>query len=197
MKNTDTLNRSPMLFLRTALSNMTQVGAVLPSSSFLVNKMLSCADFKKARYVVEYGTGTGVLSKAILTRCKPESSLIGLELNTRFHNFLSRHISDRRFHLYNENALNLGKCLCRHDISEVDYIFSCIPFTLFTASDRRNILEETRRCLNHDGKFVMFQYSRSMEKLLREIFDDVKVHFVMRNIPPAFVFVCSKKNANC
>ena len=184
------------MFIKTALSNMTQVGAVLPSSSFLVNKMLSCADLKKARYVVEYGTGTGVLSKAILTKCKPESSLIGLELNPEFHSFLSRKISDSRFYLYNENALNLGKCLCRHDISEVDYIFSCIPFSFFTACEKRDILEETRRCLSGDGKFVMFQYSRSMEKLLREIFYDVKIHFVVRNIPPAFVFVCSKKKVN-
>ena len=185
--------KSAFFFLKTAISNFTQVGSIIPSSGALIKKLVSFADLQKARYVVEFGPGTGCLTREILKRSSPMTEVISIELNPHFHKYLKERINDHRFNIYNENAANLKECMCKHNTKEVDYIFSSLPFMLFPKMTIRKILRETYSCLAPKGKFILFQYSANIEDLLKSVFQEVKKHHVMLNVPPATVFVCSKE----
>ena len=56
------------------------VGAIAPSSKFLMKKMIAPIDFQKADVIVELGPGNGVFTKSILERMKQTSKLFSFEL---------------------------------------------------------------------------------------------------------------------
>ena len=57
-------------FLGEFIKGRKTVGAVAPSSKFLMKKMIAPIDFQKADVIVELGPGNGVFTKAILERMK-------------------------------------------------------------------------------------------------------------------------------
>ncbi|MGA8942115.1 MAG: phospholipid methyltransferase, partial [Thermoactinomyces sp.] len=71
-------------------------------------------------------------------------------------------------------------------------IVSGLPFALFEKRIRESIVEQAADVLKPDGKFIAFQYSPQMKKLLLNKFSRVDISFVSLNIPPAFVYVCHK-----
>lgn len=50
-------------FILQYIINPKTVGAILPSSKFLALKMIKNINFHKAKFIIEYGPGTGVLLK--------------------------------------------------------------------------------------------------------------------------------------
>src|SRR5258708_34824286 len=56
------------LFTRNFLKSPAMLGAVVPSSPFLVKDMMSPVDWDRARVLVEYGPGVGPFTKEILKR---------------------------------------------------------------------------------------------------------------------------------
>lgn len=68
-------------FLFEYIVNPTSVSAILPSSRFLGDKMIEGIDFKTAKYIVEYGPGTGVFTEKLLEKRNPHK----LEILFRCH----------------------------------------------------------------------------------------------------------------
>lgn len=57
-----------LLFLFQYIVNPRTVGAILPSSRFLGDKMVKRINFAKAKYIIEYGPGTGVFTEELLEK---------------------------------------------------------------------------------------------------------------------------------
>ena len=53
-------------FLKQFIQEKKMVGSVLPSSRFLVKKMLKETEIEQAKVVVEFGPGTGIITNKIL-----------------------------------------------------------------------------------------------------------------------------------
>ena len=176
-------------FFKEFLKNWRSVSSITPSSRFLVKKMLQKIDFSKTGTIIEIGAGSGVFTKELLKKMRPDSKLIVLETNGLFCNNLKK-ITDPRLTVYNDSALNLKNYSVQNSI---DYIISGIPLANITNQDKENILSSSFNSLSSGGLFVQFQYSKESEKKLKEIFDEVTVGFTPLNIPPAFVFYCLKK----
>mgnify|MGYP007000262323 len=43
------------------------------------------------------------------------------------------------------------------------------------------------------GKYIQFQYTLQSQKMLEKVFSAVKIKSCLLNIPPAFVYTCSKE----
>lgn len=54
------------------------------------------------------------------------------------------------------------------------------------------ILTNSDNALAENGKYIQFQYSLNAKKKLQSYFSEVKINFTPLNIPPAFVYICSK-----
>ena len=59
---------SSLLFGRTFLRHPRMLGSVVPSSRFLISRILRQADWGRTRVVVEAGPGVGTLTTGILDR---------------------------------------------------------------------------------------------------------------------------------
>src|ERR1700730_12083551 len=92
------------LFARNFLKSPMMLGSVVPSSSFLVNDMMSQVDWQRARVLVEYGPGVGTFTREILRRMRPDAVLVAIELNTDFVEYLRTHICDPRFRVIHGSA---------------------------------------------------------------------------------------------
>ncbi len=181
-----------MSFISEFFKNKTEVGAVAPSSKFLGNKMYGEIDFSKVKCMVEFGPGTGVFTKEILKRMKPDACMIIFETNPSFYYKLKEEIKDERAIIVNESAEKIGEYLALENQDKADYIISSLPLTVFPKELKENILNGAVEYLSDNGQYIQFQYSLNAHKLLKEKFNSVKLAFSFINIPPAFVYKCSK-----
>jgi len=182
-----------MIFLSNFLKSPAQVAAVAPSSKYAIKSILKNIDFGKAKTIVEYGPGTGPVTKDLLWQMEDDATLICFEPNENFCSFLGKSINDSRLKLINDSAENIDFHLNRLDINKADYILSGIPFSLIKKEAKMSILGKTSDALNENGKFIVYQqYNWHMEKYLKEYFSNVSKHMELRNLPPTFIFVCQK-----
>lgn len=180
--------REKVRFFRSFLANPRQVGAILPTSRRAVRDMLDMADFARARTVVELGAGTGVYTEEVLKRLHPDARFLAFEVDSDLIATLNERVEDRRLHVVNDSAENVGAYL---DDDKVDIIVSGLPFTSLPEPVKRNIFVEMSRVLSPDGVMVAIQYSTMAQRELKRHFASVRRRVSPVNVPPAFLFRCS------
>ena len=184
--------KNRITFFKEAIKNLRTSGTVVPSSKFLVKKMLAGIDFKTARILVEFGPGSGIITREILNRMHPEARLFCFEINEVFFEHLSKDKHPQLI-LLKTSATEIVKVLQKNGIEQVDYVVSSLPLANMPATVSREVLEKTYTALRNKGEFIQYQYSLQNKKDVKEIFGQyVKVQFVTLNIPPAFVYFCKK-----
>lgn len=181
-----------LLFLSNFVKNPLDTGAIAPSSRFLTDEITSKIDFKNSRNIVELGPGVGTFTKAILKKSKENARVFSFELNRDFCSHLSRNIDDSRLKIINESAENIASNLKKFKVQEADCIVSGLPFLDFPEAKRRKIIKEVKNSLSSRGRFILFQYTSRLGRLLESNFGKVERTFVLANMPPAFVYVCEK-----
>ena len=75
---------SSLLFGRTFLRHPRMLGSVVPSSRFLISRILRQADWARTRVVVEAGPGVGTLTTGILDRLHRDGTVVAFEMNRTF-----------------------------------------------------------------------------------------------------------------
>lgn len=169
-----------------------QVGSLVPSSRYLTFSMCNQIDFDKTSTIVELGPGTGVLTSVLLSKMKQDDQLFCVELHPKFCYELSTGINDPRLHIINGSAEELVEHLSRKNVNQVDCIISSLPLRNMKAHVRQRILDNCNKILKPSGQFIQYQYSLSEMKLIKSYFASLKIHFVLINIPPAFIYSCVK-----
>ncbi len=153
--------------------------------------MMSPINFHRAKVIVELGPGTGVFTREILNRMRPEARLFAFETNDIFFNKLSEDIHDNRFTLFHESAELVMEKMKDLGITKIDAIVSSLPYAVFPDDVKHRILDACVKALGKDGIYVQFQYSLNAHKLLKEKFRKVTLDFTPINMPPAFVYRCT------
>lgn len=172
-------------FLKIALKNYKRVGALATSSRFTIQRVLR--ELKGSRFVIEYGGGTGVMTRAILNFLPPDGKLIVIEINKEFLKEL-RSIRDDRLTIIEGNAVGLSECIGSLGISTIDAVVSSIPLSLMSATDREAIIKNTRNALQPGGIFIIYhQYSLWTVPMLKKWFRRVKIEFEPLNFFPCFI----------
>ncbi|MFC0234888.1 class I SAM-dependent methyltransferase [Fictibacillus phosphorivorans] len=179
-------------FLAQYISNPRSVGAILPSSSYLADKMVQRINFEQARYILEYGPGTGVFTEKLLQNRKPKTIIILFESNEEFYKILVQKYKEvDNLYIYNGSAEKVDWYLEKCGIPFVDYVISGLPFASLPKTVSNEILFKTSKVLRKNGKFVTFQYSNVMKAYIEQFFSKVDVSIEIRNVPPAMVLCCS------
>jgi phospholipid N-methyltransferase len=178
-------------FLSEVLKSGGTIGALSPSSSYLTEKMLKPIHFDNARCIVEFGPGTGVFTYKLLEKMRPDSKLLTFEINPAFHEELMS-IQDSRLIVINDSAEKIDHYLTLHQQEKADYIVSSLPFAMIPDAVVDNILANSFEALSPKGKFIQFQYSLNALSKLKAIYSKVKINFTFLNLPPAFIFICSR-----
>jgi phospholipid N-methyltransferase len=179
-----------LLFARNFVKHPVMLGSVIPSSRFLINEVLGQVNWKRARVIVEYGPGVGTFTGEILRRMSPDASLVVLETNREFVDFLRRSIPDERLHVIHGSAADVREELQRLGFESADYIISGIPFSTMPDEVREAILRATRNALHPQGAFLVYQFSARVLPYLEQVFRAVHRSFEPLNILPAQLFYC-------
>jgi phospholipid N-methyltransferase len=166
------------------------IGAIAPSSKFLVKKMVDPINFENVKCIVEFGPGTGIITLELLRRMPTDSILLAFEINTEFCDTLNQ-IKDSRIKIICDSAEKLEIYLSKYNIKEVDYIVSSLPFAMIPNQIVDSILNIAIKVLSKKGAFIQYQYSLNAYKKLKTIFKNVDLNFTPMNIPPAFIFICT------
>jgi len=184
-------NKNGLSFIKQYITQPRTVGAVLPSSKYLADKMTSTIDFDKAKCIVEYGPGTGVFTDNIIKQKSTDTVVLLFENNIEFYNLLSEKYSEvTNIHIINDSAEHIGKYLKQHGIDLADYIISGLPFASLPQEVSTKILHETKKHLKQGGNFITFQYTLLKKEFIEQFFPQIDVKREMRNVPPAYVFLC-------
>lgn len=182
-----------ILFFSSFLKHPKEIGSVAPSSKFLTEEILKNIDFKNARYIAEYGSGTGRITAEILKRARKDAKILCFEINKKFCSYLRESTKDSRLIIINDGAENVKKYLKKFDVPKIDCVVSGLPFTNLNANKKYAIIKETKSTLKTSGKFIVFQFFlNSFKRYLYSYFSDISIKFVPLNIPPCFVYVCEK-----
>ena len=178
-------------FLKQYITKPRTVGAILPSSKYLAGKMIENINFNSASCIVEYGSGTGVFTEKIIKRRKKDTMILLFESNQEFCNLLKEKYKDEpNLYIIDDSAEYIDKYLKKYDILWIDYIVSGLPFASLPNKVSSNILEETQKHLNENGKFITFQYTLLKKDFISKYFNEMSIKREIRNVPPAYVFCC-------
>ena len=169
------------------------MGAIAPSSKYLTKKMMGNLSLSEANLVVEFGPGTGVFTKKILELIGPKTKLVVIEINTSFYDNLKQQLSDPRLTLINGSATDLSLYLKQLKLHKADIIISSLPLAVLPSFLRNRIVLSASDSLSKKGKYVQFQYTLQSQKMLEKVFSLVKIKSCLLNIPPAFIYTCSKE----
>jgi len=167
---------------------MKSVGALAPSSKYLVNRMLKHIDFSKDITILELGPGTGVVTKKLLANMTSASKVTCLELNPQFCESLNQKYNSAQVEIVNGSANDLCSLF---KSASFDYVVSGLPLAIFNKDSVNDILAGCIDSLKESGKFVQFQYSLASKKTLQRHFSKVDLSLAAVNLPPAVVYTCS------
>ena len=183
-------------FFKQAIKNYQTSGTLVPSSRFLANRMLNAIDFSKAEVIVELGSGNGVITKSILEKIQPQTTLICFEINAVFFEELQEMEKQypKQLIVLKKSAENVVNELQKLGFNQADYIISSLPLAIIPKKISHKILTNSYFLLKKYGVFIQYQYSLAHFNKLKKIFGlNIVLDFEILNFPPAFVYKCVKK----
>jgi len=179
------------LFAANFVKHPVMLGSVIPSSRFLIARLLRHVDFERAHVIVEYGPGVGTFTREILANMRADAILVVLETNPDFVRFLRDTVRDSRLRIVHGSAADVERALAHEGARAADYVISGIPFSTLPPEVREDVLAATRRVLGREGAFLVYQFSPKVQQHLRRFFQRVQRSFEPFNVLPAQVFCCT------
>ncbi len=176
------------MFFREFLRHPVMVGSVIPSSGKLIDRMLSRTDWANTKLFVEYGPGVGTFCRPVLDRMAPDATLIAIDTNRDFVDYLGRQIVDPRFVPVLGSAADVRRIIADHGHEHADYILSGLPFSTLPPGIGPRIAAETHAALRVGGAFLVYQFSPKVRDFLAGSFDRIDHAFELVNIPPAQLY---------
>ncbi|SFQ53277.1 class I SAM-dependent methyltransferase [Hymenobacter arizonensis] len=173
-----------------------QVASLMPTSGFAVERVCSKIDFSRRNIIVEFGPGTGVFTRYLLSRLTSDSVLIVIERNEEFVQILHETFQDLRLVIYHDSAENIGHLLASSNENQADYIVSGIPFSFLPPELRETIVRNSNQCLRPGGKFLAYQTFFQLDRFLKDYLDQQfrksAIEICLLNAPPLKIFEAVK-----
>ena len=173
------------IFFKGFLEHPVMVGSIIPSSSFTIKKMLEPVDWDSCKLVVEYGPGVGTFCKPVLERLPRDATLIVIDTNPLFIDYLNKTIGDSRFVAVHGSAEDVEEIVKAHGHEKADYVLSGLPFSTLPDGVGDNIAAASYRVIRPGGAFLTYQFNRAATNYTREHFDSTDIGFELFNVLPA------------
>ena len=168
------------------------VASVVQSSSRLERRIVRRADLALSNRIVEFGAGTGGLTRSILSTMNPHARLLVIERTPEFVHFLER-IDDTRLDIVAGCASNIGEELRQREWPGADVVVSGIPFSTMPQDLAIAIASAVYRALRPGGKFIAYQISARVADFANPHLGDPEIEFELLNVPPIRVFTWRKR----
>ena len=175
-------------FLRGFIKHPVMVGSIIPSSRATIDKMLGPVDWANCKLFVEYGPGVGTFTEHVLQRMAPDATLITIDTNQDFTDYLSRKFTDSRLRPITGSAADVREIIAACGFDHADYILSGLPFSTLPAGIGPKIAEETYHALRPGGAFLVYQFKAKVRDFMAPHFKRIDKGMEWANIPPCHLF---------
>lgn len=176
-------------FIKHLISAPIATGAIAPSSDALAKKMASFVPLDNDLPILEIGPGTGAVTRALLNTGIQAKRLTALEYNHEFCQLIEKQFPNIR--VIQGDAYALTKTLQQelHEIPKFAAIVSSLPLLNRPKEDRMGLLAQSLEHLESGSPFIQFSYGFKSPVDASHGVSMKKSRWILRNIPPARVFV--------
>lgn len=166
--------------------------------------MVDWIEWDEVNAIVEYGPGTGVFTRHILSKLEEAGNgarYFAIELNSKLVKQLRKEFP--HVQIYEDSVENVEKLCEREGVEQVDAVVSGLPWAIFSKELQDELMAATLSVLKPGGQFVTFAYVHSLsipagkrfKYWLTQNFQSVgRSRVVWMNLPPAFVYYCRTPN---
>lgn len=175
------------IFFRGFLDHPNMVASVVPSSKSTITAMLEPVDWSQCRLFVEYGPGVGTFSTQILKLLPPEGTLLAIDTNPRFIDYLKETIDDARFHPVLGSAADVEKIVQEIGHHQTDYILSGLPFSALSPEQGQSIIKASFSALRDGGALMTYQFRPTARRHTEQWFQRVDTGIALWNVPPCLL----------
>ncbi len=174
-------------FAKGVVSKPKTVGAIAPTSVRMAEKMASAIDLESGLPVIEFGPGTGVITRAILDLGLAPEKLYSIEYSAQFIPGLKRKYPGVNF--IQGDAFDISSIAQKYRIEQFDCVISALPLLNFPMTQRIRLINASLELLEPGRPMVQFSYSPRPPVPPRPRHFSVR-HFdtIIRNIPPARIW---------
>jgi phospholipid N-methyltransferase len=176
------------VFIEGFLRNPVMVGSIVPSSRFVINRMLAPVDWANTKLFVEYGPGVGTFCRPVLDRLSRDGQLIVIDTNPLFIDYLRRTITDSRFIAVLGSAADVEEIVRAHGHEKADYVLSGLPFSTLPAGVGPAIAAATYRVIRKGGAFLVYQFTPKAKSFMAPHFKRIDDKIEPINVPPCFMW---------
>lgn len=176
------------VFFEGFVKHPVMVGSIIPSSRFTIAKMLAPVDWDECKLFVEYGPGVGTFCKPVLERMRRDATLIVIDTNPLYIDYLRRTIGDSRFVPVLGSAADVEQIVRAHGFDHADYVLSGLPFSTLPEGVGPAIAGATHRVLRTGGAFLVYQFSVKARDFMARYFDRIDHGYEPLNILPCQLF---------
>ncbi|MBU6268775.1 MAG: methyltransferase domain-containing protein [Sphingomonadales bacterium] len=176
------------VFFEGFLKHPVMVGSIIPSSRFTIQKMLAPVRWDECRLFVEYGPGVGTFCRPVLDRLRRDGSLIVIDTNPLYIDYLRATIADSRFTAVLGSAADVQEIVRAHGHDHADYVLSGLPFSTLPDGVGPAIAAATHRVLRPGGAFLVYQFSARARDFMARHFRHIDQGFEWLNILPCQLF---------
>ncbi len=179
-------------FLLEFLRHPQQIGSVVPSSSYLEQRLVRAADPCNARTIVELGPGTGGTTRALLRAMHPDARLLAIDLSPSFCDRLRARVRDRRLIVQRGSAEDIETFLRQARLPKADAVLSGIPFSTMPTALADRIAAAIAAVLAPGGRFVAYQVRGHVAAYATPHLGAPRRAWEWRNIPPLRVYTWTR-----
>jgi phospholipid N-methyltransferase len=176
------------VFFEGFLKHPVMVGSIIPSSRFTIAKMLAPVNWDECALFVEYGPGVGTFCRPVLDRLRRDGTLIVIDTNPLYIDYLRATITDSRFHAVLGSAADVEEIVRAHGFEHADYVLSGLPFSTLPDGVGPAIAEGTWRVLRPGGAFLVYQFTAKARAFMERHFQRIDNGFELWNVLPSFLF---------
>jgi phospholipid N-methyltransferase len=176
------------VFFKGFVKHPVMVGSIIPSSDRTVDKMLAPVDWENTKLFVEYGPGIGTFCLPVLSRMRPDATLLVIDLNEDFIIYLRKTIRDSRFIAVHGSAADVNEIINPCGCKRADYVLSGLPFSTLPNNLGPIIAEETAKAIRPGGAFLVYQFRARARDFMTPHFRKIDSGFELWNILPCHLF---------
>jgi phospholipid N-methyltransferase len=176
------------VFFKGFLKHPVMVGSIIPSSRWTVQKMLAPVKWDECKLFVEYGPGVGTFCQPVLDRMRPDATLLVIDTNPDFIDFLRKHFRDSRFIAVNGSAADVNDIIQGFGFEHADYVLSGLPFSTLPGDLGPKIAEETGKAIRPGGAFLVYQFRARARDFMEPHFKRIENGYEFWNVLPCYLF---------
>lgn len=175
------------LFFKRWLANPLSMASITPSAPSLSRLMAEQITRDPDEVVVEFGGGTGAVTRAILEAGVPADKLYSVERDPELAAYLRRHYPG--IHVLEGDVADIKAMLPDEVRGKVGTVLVCLPMILIPEEQQRGIVDGIFDIMPPGRAFYAYTYSaRSPVKRKALGLKGRRVGFTLANIPPASVW---------